>query len=192
MKTKELFDKTFRITLISSIICFIFGLLVFMETDLAIETVSIMLGVILIALSIYIVVRYFLDGALRYFFGYSLLYGLLDFIVGIIMIINPNIISIVIAIFITINLLVEFITKIQVALLFRKYNIEGWIFQIILSILLFICAIIIIINPVEGMLAVTKVIASIIMLTSILNIIDCFIIRRKVRDLKKSLKEIFE
>lgn len=192
MGTRDLIKRTYWLTIGSSLLCFILGLLVFLEADIAVKTVAVILGVLLVIIGVAIIIRYFSDGAMRYLFGYSLLYALLDVIAGLTMIINPSIMMIIIAIFVTISLLIEFITKIQVGLLFKQYGVSGWFAQLLLGFLLLICAIVIIMNPVDGTLVITKVVATIIMVASLLNLVDCLVIKEKAKDLKKSLKDIFD
>lgn len=190
MRIGELFKKAYNMTFASSIICFFLGLLIFARADLAVKMVSIVFGIVFIILGIIVIINYFDDGALRLLFGYSVLYGVVDIIAGIAMLINPKIIYIIISLFVAVNLLIEFVSKMQMSLIMKKYEIDGWFFQIIISIVLLLCAIIVIINPAQGTIVIARVVAGIIMIVSVLNLVDCLIIKDKIKNLKKTIKDI--
>lgn|SRR5574344_125887 len=192
MKINELVKRAYLLTIGSSVICFLLGLLVFLESDIAVKAIAIILGVLLTVVGIVIMIRYFSDGAMRYLFGYSLLYALLDIIAGILMMVNPSVMYVIITVYVTVSLLLETITTIQIGLLFKKYDVNGWLFQFVLAVALAACAIVIIVNPIQGTLVITKLVAGIMMISAILNIVDCIIVAGKAKNFKKEIKDIFD
>lgn len=192
MRLSEVFKKIYNMTIASSTICFILGLLAFFEADLAITAVTIVFGIVFIVIGMVIVLNYFADGVMRFLFGYSLLYGLLYIVAGVTMLFNPSVMYVIIAVFIAINLLVEFISKMQLGLILRKFKVDGWFLQIVIAMVLLLCSVIIVINPAHGALLITKIVACIIMIVSVLNLVDCIIIREKTLKIKKSLKDLLD
>ena len=188
----EVFKKIHNMTIASSIICFILGLLAFFEADLALNAVTIVFGLVFIIIGVVIILNYFADGVIRFLFGYSLLYGLLFIVAGLTMFYNIHAMYVIISIFISINLLVEFISKMQIGLILRKFKGEGWQLQIIIALILLLCSIIIVVNPAHGELSISKVVSCIIMTSALLNLVDCSIIKEKTIKIKKSLKDLVD
>lgn len=56
---KDLLKKVFLMSLVSSILFFVFGLLLFLQADAVIKTVSVMIGIILVGLGVVPIVNYF-------------------------------------------------------------------------------------------------------------------------------------
>lgn len=192
MRLAEVFKKIYNMTIASSVICFVLGLLAFFEADLATTAVTIIFGLIFIIIGLVIILNYFCDGVLRFFFGYSLLYGALYVIAGIAMFFNPKVMYSILAIFVALNLLVEFISKIQLSLILRRFKVKGWGLQIIISLVLLLCSTIIIINPIEGAIFITRAISCIIMIVSCLNLVDCLILKEKIMNVKKTIKDLID
>ena len=87
--------------------------------------------------------------------------------------------------------MLEFISKVQLGMLLKDVEISGWIYEIIVGILLLVVAILVILDPITGTLALTKLVAILIIISSIINIIDTISLKYRVKDLHKSIKNIF-
>ena len=191
MKVKDLLEKTYLITISASVICLLLGILLLIETKSSLLVISIFIGTVLLFVGCSMIYRYFHDGVIRYLFGYSLLYALLDIVMGTFMLINPDSIILLIAIFSGVTLMLEFISKVQLGMLLKDVEISGWIYEIIVGILLLVVAILVILDPITGTLALTKLVAILIIISSIINIIDTISLKYRVKDLHKSIKNIF-
>ena len=75
MRLAEVFKKIYNMTIASSVICFILGLLAFFETDLAVTTITIVFGLVFIIIGMVIIMNYFSDRIMRFLFGYINLYS---------------------------------------------------------------------------------------------------------------------
>lgn len=192
MKMNDVLKRAYSVTILSSIVCFLFGLLIFLNTTIALSSIAVIIGIILIILGCALAVEYFRDGALRFVYGYSLLYAILDVIAGIVMIKEPSLIYVIISIFVAVNLVVEFIAKVQIGMVFKDSKVDGWLMQFILAVVILLCAIIILVNPMDSAQIITKVVSAIIMVSSILNVVDCMIIKERAVKVKKSIKDFFE
>lgn len=191
MKVKDLFKKTQIFTMCLSIMCFLIGILLFFKTLVTISFLSILFGIILILVGISMIYRYFEDGVIRLFYGYSLLYSVLSIMMGLIILFNQEFVIYLISIFAAITLLIEFISKVQTSVILRKIKIDNWKYEAVLSLLFFAMAVMIIINPVSSILSLSKVVGSILIVFSIINIVDMFVLKTRIKNVKKSLKEVF-
>lgn len=191
MNIQSFFKKTYFLTISSSIICTILGLLLILYTSESLSTISIFLGVVLIFIGFSMIYRYFSDGVIRYLFGFSLIYALLDIILGFIMINKPDSIVLLIALFVAFTLIIEFISKMQLGMILKKFNVDNWLYEIIIGILLLLASILLISSPVRGTLALTKIMGILIISSSIINVIDCLVLKSKLNNIKRKVKDLF-
>lgn len=192
MSIQDLFKKTYLLTITSSIVCLLLGVLLLLKTTITLSAIAVVLGIVLILIGFSMVFRYFSDGAMRYLFGYSLLYAILDIVMGFIMISSPDSIILLIAVFTSVTLMIEFISKIQLGMILKNVEINNWIYEVIIGILLLFAAIILISNPIRGTLTLTKVMGLLIIATSIVNICDCICLKIRLKDIKKQIKDILK
>lgn len=192
LSIQDLFKKTYLLTITSSIVCLLLGVLLLLKTTITLSAIAVVLGIVLILIGFSMVFRYFSDGAMRYLFGYSLLYAILDIVMGFIMISSPDSIILLIAVFTSVTLMIEFISKIQLGMILKNVEINNWIYEVIIGILLLFAAIILISNPIRGTLTLTKVMGLLIIATSIVNICDCICLKIRLKDIKKQIKDILK
>ena len=112
---KELFTNFFRISVFTSIIFMIFGLLLFFNPEGVIVTISCIIGAFLIMIGVSGIIMYFKD---RIYFRSYLITGLFSLIFGIILIMNTNIIATIIPIMIGICMIGLGIKKFDLSLNF--------------------------------------------------------------------------
>src|SRR5574344_1327695 len=113
MNIQILFKKTYFLTVISSFMCLLLGILLLFKTTITLDIMAILLAFTLILVGCSMIYRYLSDGILKYFFCYSLLYAILDIVVGIMIVANPDCVILMISVLASITLMIEFISKIQ-------------------------------------------------------------------------------
>ena len=179
--------KIYRMSLITSIALFLFGLLLILNSQGFIKSISTLIGVVLLLIGIFPVIDYFRyrkDGVLA---GMSLISGIFSIVCGLMFLLNENMLMILIPVFIGVWMIINGINKIQLAFEIKDDGEKSWIITFIFSILIIVCGGYFIINPISGAEIVTQTLGLIICIYAILDIIDCIIIRIK---LKKTIDEI--
>ena len=180
---KNMFSNFLKLSILSSIIFILFGLLLFINPDGVITSISLIIGLILLIIGIVELVCYFKD---RINYQNILMLSLFFIATGIILISNPNIIATIIPIFIGVCMLALGIQKIDIAMLIKGTG--RWVYILIAGIVTLLCGILLIVNPIKGAFIATKMIGLIIMIYSVLDIIDCLVLKKNVKEINKIIE----
>jgi uncharacterized membrane protein HdeD (DUF308 family) len=128
------FNKLMTISLITSIILIILGLILILFTKLSLDLIGYIVAVLLIINGVLNVTDDYKQFKVFYFFdGFTS--GLLSIIFGIIIIANPNYIAMIMPIMIGLWFIISSTFKLRMALALKDSTKTGWILPYILSIL---------------------------------------------------------
>lgn len=183
---KEIFSKFYKVSIFSSIIFLIFGLLLYLSPEGIIATVSFVMGIFLLIVGIYSLIMYFKD---KIYFKSNLISGIFALVAGILLITNTNIIATIVPIIIGICMIGLGARKLEISLNFKDNQVLGWSYMLIMGIITIICGIILIINPIKGAFIATKIIGIIIMIYSIIDIIDSIVFRNNLKKVNKIINQ---
>lgn len=184
---KELFNKVYIVSLISSIMFLLFGLLLVLETESVIKTVSIIIGALLLIIGIVPIINYFRNRGQGFFASATFLYGIFSVVAGLMIIFNNNILATIIPILAGVWMIVNSVNKIQIAMELRDNKIKFWLTSFIFAIIVLILGALFIINPLKSGFLLTKTFGIIIIIYAVCDIIDCIFIRLKSKDMYKKL-----
>jgi len=149
------------------------------------KVISMFIAILLIIAGVFLIVDY--SG--RILFTNFLSTGILAVILGAILLIYPNTLSILIPIIVGIWMIVNSIVNIQLSLVLKKVDYTYGFLSVILSIIVIICGIIMILNPHTGSLALTTLFGIILIVYSLSDMIDIIIFKNNVNDIVKLLKD---
>lgn len=186
---KDLLKKVFLMSLVSSILFFVFGLLLFLQADAVIKTVSVMIGIILVGLGIVPIVNYFKTRNAGFFSNTGLLYGIFSVVAGFIILFNSDILATIIPILSGVWVIVNSVNKIQISMELRDEKVDFWIVSFIFSLLMLVVGAFLIINPLKSSLYVTQTIGIVIMVYAALDIIDTIVIKVKAKKVAKDISD---
>lgn len=182
--------RIYRMSLITSILLFLFGILLVTNADGFIKSISTIIGIALLLIGVFPVVDYFRyrkEGVLA---GISLVSGIFSIVCGLMFLLNENMLMVLIPVFIGVWMIINGINKLQLAFEIKDQNEKSWVITFIFSILIIVCGGYFIINPIRGAQLVTSTLGIIICIYAVLDIIDCIIIKVKVGQVVSELKEI--
>lgn len=185
---KSLFNKIYIISLISSILFFVFGILLVMETQSVIKTVSIIIGTLLFIIGMIPIVNYFRNRQQGIFAGATLLYGVFSEVAGLMILFNNDILATIIPILAGVWMIVNGVNKIQLSMELRDNKIKSWVSTFIFSIIVLVAGALFIINPLKGAFLISKTFGIVIIIYSICDIIDCIIIKIKSKNIYSNLE----
>ena len=181
--------KIYNISLISSILLFVFGLLMAINSEAFLKTMTIILGVILIIIGVFPIFEYFrTKGSLGA--GIGLISGIFSVVCGLMFLFNEDMLMILVPVFIGVWMIINGINKIQLALQLRDDNENTWIITFVYSIIIVILGGFFIIKPVSGANIVATTIGIILCIYAIFDIVDCILIKIKVKKIIDEVKEI--
>lgn len=177
---REKFNKMMNISLITSIIYIILGLTFFIFTNLSLEIFSYIIAIIFIINGILNIIDDYSKFKTFYFFdGFTS--GLLSIILGIIILCNPNYITMLIPIMLGLWFIISSTFKLRMSLALKDTKNKNWVFTYILSILSIFCGLCLIFNPKIGSLTITKVLGIIFIVFGIIDVVDVIIFKRNIK-----------
>lgn len=184
---ETLMKRFFRSSLISSITLLIIGILLILQSEITIITISYIIGTLLIALGAIAIIKFIknINNIARE--DLDIVYGTVTIILGVIVIYNPEAIASIIPIIIGIGIVISSATKLQYAIELKD-NLNGqWKTTLIFSIVSAICGVVLICNPFKGAVIIMQIIGGVIVAYSILDIISTITIKKNVSAIHQAI-----
>jgi uncharacterized membrane protein HdeD (DUF308 family) len=182
--------KVFNISIISSLLLFLFGLVLAVNAEGFIKSITVAIGVVLLLIGVFPVIDYFRYRKDGLGASVGLISGIFSIVCGLMLLINEDLLMILIPVFIGVWMIINGINKIQVSFEIKDLGEKSWIITFIYSILIMVLGGYFIVNPISGATTVTSFIGIILCIYAVLDIIDCVIIKVKVKSFKKELDKI--
>ena len=182
--------KVFNISIISSLLLFLFGLVLAVNAEGFIKSITVTIGVVLLLIGVFPVIDYFRYRKEGLGASVGLISGIFSIVCGLMLLINEDLLMILIPVFIGVWMIINGINKIQVSFEIKDLGEKSWIITFIYSILIIVLGGYFIVNPISGATTVTSFIGIILCIYAVLDIIDCIIIKVKVKNFKKELEKI--
>ena len=182
--------KVFNISIISSLLLFLFGLVLAVNAEGFIKSITVAIGVVLLLIGVFPVIDYFRYRKDGLGASVGLISGIFSIVCGLMLLINEDLLMILIPVFIGVWMIINGINKIQVSFEIKDLGEKSWIITFIYSILIIVLGGYFIVNPISGATTVTSFIGIILCIYAVLDIIDCVIIKVKVKNFKKELDKI--
>lgn len=182
--------KVFNISIISSLLLFLFGLVLAVNAEGFIKSITVAIGVVLLLIGVFPVIDYFRYRKEGLGASVGLISGIFSIVCGLMLLINEDLLMILIPVFIGVWMIINGINKIQVSFEIKDLGEKSWIITFIYSILIIVLGGYFIVNPISGATTVTSFIGIVLCIYAVLDIIDCIIIKVKVKNFKKELDKI--
>lgn len=182
--------KVFNISIISSLLLFLFGLVLAVNAEGFIKSITVVIGVVLLLIGVFPVIDYFRYRKEGLGASVGLISGIFSIVCGLMLLINEDLLMILIPVFIGVWMIINGINKIQVSFEIKDLGEKSWIITFIYSILIIVLGGYFIVNPISGATTVTSFIGIVLCIYAVLDIIDCIIIKVKVKSFKKELDKI--
>lgn len=185
-KIEEGFNKIIMSEMIFSIAYALFGLLVFLKSEMTNKAVGIVIGTFFLIYGIMSIFTFIDKNKIR-MFHFNIFFGILSIILGIFIMFNPLSILNILNISLGIWLVVEGINKFVYFIYLKKVGDISSKVLLVSSIMLLFLGIIIIINPFRS-IVITRTIGIFIMLYNILNLNDLVLLKRRGKKFLKLFK----
>lgn len=186
---KDKLKNMYRTSLLFSIVLFFVGLFLVMKAETTLNVISYMVGVMLILWGIIPIISFFSskDKENSSYLSTGFILGVFSLIVGIIVIINPKIIASIIPFVIGIWMIINGVTKLYYSLMLNKER--NATVAIVISLAILGCGIFLVANPFKGAKVITQIIGWSIMVYSVLDIVECFTLKRVVKSTIKKVEK---
>ena len=177
-------NKYLNSGIILTIVFLLVGGILIVKPDISFNIISYLIGVSLIVSGIYL---FIIDSKTNNIFINVFLYAILLTLIGILIILNPITLKVILPIFLGLWFLISGIFKIRLDIYMKDE--PYFILSLITNIITVICGVILLINPVESVSAITISLGIIIVVSSISSLIDIIIFKKNINSVVKYLKE---
>ena len=171
-----------------SIMFIIIGIIMVLMPKMSLEILGVILSVILIINGVILMIT---DIKLNNnFIPVDMLpASMLSILLGIMMLIYPNILSIIIPLMLGTWFIMTSIFKIRLTLYLSKIQNNPCLLLMLISILSIVCGFILILNPIDSSVAITLFIGIVIIVYAISDIINMIVLKRNIKNIAKYFKE---
>lgn len=184
----KIMTKFFKSSIISSVVLMILGILLMLQSEATILTISYIIGTLLIALGTLAIIKFIRNTSSIIRNDLDIVYGTVTIILGVIVIYNPEAIASIIPIIIGIGIVISSATKLQYALELKANSNNQWKISMIISIISAICGVVLICNPFKGAVVIMQIIGAFIIAYSILDIISTVTIKKNVEAIHQAIE----
>lgn len=177
MKMKELFVKLKNLSIITVIAGLVIGIILLVKPSETVRLVSVMCGVTVILLGIGAWISYFS----KWKSALLAVLGTLAIIAGIILCVKyESIISVVLFLF-GLFVLVSGIVDLASALEAKKFHFKSWIVSLIISIATIVLGLLVVVNPFDSMLVLTRLLGISLIVYAVMDLIAFVQVKRIVK-----------
>ena len=177
-------NKYLNSGIILTIVFLLVGGILIVKPDISFNIISYLIGASLIVSGIYL---FIIDSKTKNIFINVFLYAILLTLIGILIILNPITLKVILPIFLGLWFLISGIFKIRLDIYMKDE--PYFILSLINNIITVICGVILLINPVESVSAITISLGIIIVVSSISSLIDIIIFKKNINSVVKYIKE---
>ncbi len=186
---ENILKKFYRSSLVTAVILVILGFLLVFEADTTIKTISYIIGGILILVGVFAILKFLrnLNKAERG--ELDIVYGIVTTIFGSLIISYPEAIASIIPFVMGVGIIFSSANKLQCAFLLKSQKNKMWKVTLIISIVSALCGVVLIFNPFEVSVLLTRIVGIFIIIYAILDIVSTLTIKNNISNIKKNLSE---
>lgn len=175
--------KLFYMMISFSLLTLIAGILLVWFPNVSLKVISYIIASVILIFGIILVTDY----KSRIFYTEFITIGVLFLILGSILLLHNNIIQILIPIIVGTYIIVNELFNMQIALKLMKYS-NSMIWAFILSLLAFVCGVLMIVYPSDSAIALTLYMGIVLIIYSISVLTNMIIFKKHVNDIKKIIE----
>lgn len=189
---KNIINKIFKSSILGAIALIVLGILLIIESEATIVTISYVIGGILVAIGVLALLKFYKAVKENDNTSMDVVYGIISVILGIIVISNPKAVASIIPIVVGLLIILNSGTKLQYSIELKKNGNNLWKSTMILSLISTLCGVLLIFNPFKGAAFLTKLIGFLILLYAVLDIISTITIKNTVKKIKTAINDGIE
>lgn len=175
---KENMNRTLWISIISSVIFILLGIILVAHPETSLTIMSYAICILLVGNGVYQLLMGYHSVSLALLDGFS--GGLLSIILGILILMKPVALAVIIPIAIGLWFIISSSYKLRIAIILRSTNESIWTLLFVMALLMMICGIILIFNPLSALVAITRMIGILMIIYSIIDIVEAVMIKKNI------------
>lgn len=188
----ESFKKMFLMSILTSAFFIIVGLFLILKPDTTMAIISYAIGSLIMVSGAIFLIKYFTNKAQYTMLSGELILGVICTIMGISLFVNPKALAEIIHFILGMWIIISSVTKFEYAFQLKSYQNKAWIATMILASITFIWGLLLLFDPFEGAMLITQIIGMFILIYAILDLVEVFIIRKNLKDVKDGIIEIIK
>lgn len=188
----ETFKRMFLMSILSSVFFIIVGLFLILKPDTTMAIISYAIGSLIMVCGTIFLIKYFMNKNQYTMLSGELILGIICTVLGILLFLNPKALAEIIHFILGMWIIISSVTKIQYSFQLKSYNSRAWIPTMILAAITFIWGLLLLFDPFEGAMLITQIIGTFILIYAVLDLIEIFIIKKNLRDIKEGIIEIIK
>lgn len=175
---KKSINQTLWVSIISSIIFIVLGIMFVMHPETSLTIMAYTISILLIGNGVYQLIMGYSKVSFSLLDGFTS--GILSIILGVLILLKPLALSIIIPITIGLWFIISSSYKLRISIALRSVKESIWLLVFVMSLLMMVCGIILIFNPLSGLITITKLIGILIIVYSIIDIVEAIIIKKNI------------
>lgn len=173
----------YKTSIVLSIILIFIGIFLLIQPETTLYAISYFVGIVLIVWGLFPIISFLTNKESQKFLELSFVTGIIAFLFGVVVMIKPDMIGSIIPLLLGLWMVINGAIKLYYSFILNK---EGKAtLSIIVSLLILLGGILLVINPFEGAVVLTKIIGISFITYSILDLLECFSIFKTYKSIKK-------
>lgn len=182
-------NKYIYTSIVLSLLLAIIGLTFILMPSVSFKVITYLLAALFIVNGI---VLFVIDHRSYSLFVDNFLYGIVSFIVGLLLLVYPGALLIIVPITVGMWFIVNGLFKVRASIYLKDESIPSFIASILLAIISIVCGAILIVRPIESAGAITVALGITLLVYSVADIIDMLLFKRYLSKIVKNIKNRFE
>ncbi len=176
---KDMLKKVFTLSIFSSILFIVIGLLLLFKPGDTLKTISYIIGGLILIFGVFGIARF--TKSEKKGLNFDLIYGILSLVAGLIIICNPKALISIIPIILGIWIVINSAIKVQYSFYMKMDGNNRWKVTLTMSLITLICGITLLFNPFKTAEIVSQVIGLFIIIYAIIDLIESFMMKDKIK-----------
>ena len=185
---KQIISRFTKSSMISSLALIALAILLIVQSEATIIAISYVIGGVLVAVGVLAEINY-IKNAKEKIADLDIVYGVACIILGILVITNPKAIAGVIPFVIGFIIIINSAIKLQYSLELKKEKNDLWLSTLILSMIMTVCGIVLVFNPFQGAIFLTRIVGIFILIYAVLDLISTFVIRNTFNQIQNAIND---
>ncbi len=168
--------------IVSSIFYIVLGIILIIWPQISIRVICKLFGLLILALGIGRVIRYFSNIEYDTPFQLDFAHGILNILIGIFMLISPNALVIALPVVLGIVILIDSVLRLQISIDLKRLQYDDWLVSFILALVTTVFGVLLLFNPFVGSMVLTRFIGISLTIDGIINLWILIYVSNKVRE----------
>ena len=177
----------YKTSIVLSIVLLFLGAFLLIKPETTLYAISYTVGMVLIVWGLFPIIRFFVNKDSQNYLEVSFVVGVISFLFGIVVMINPEMIGSIIPLLMGIWMIINGAIKLYYSIILNKES--NATSSIIISLIILLSGIVLVINPFDGAVVITQIIGISFIIYAILDLAECFSIYKTYGKVTKETTE---